>query len=112
MGHIEDRWWWRPLPDGTKVGRDRVGVGLRLRLRARYRDADGRHRAESFAQKKDAERFLVLVRADLLRGSYVDPGPSGATCAPTPSCGQRRSRYRTRPAAAMTVSYGTGSCLS
>ncbi len=73
MGHIEDR-WWRALPDGSKIGRDRCGVGLRWR--ARYRDGDGRHRAQSFARKKDAERFLALVRADLLRGSYVDPGLS------------------------------------
>ena len=35
-----------------------------------------RHRAQSFARKRDAERFLALVRADLLRGSYVDPGLS------------------------------------
>jgi hypothetical protein len=73
MGHIEDR-WWRALPDGSKIGRERVGVGLRWR--ARYRDADGRHRAQSFARKGDAERFLALVRGDLLRGSYVDPGLS------------------------------------
>lgn len=73
MGHIEDR-WWRALPDGGRVGRDRVGVGLRWR--ARYRDADGRQRAQSFARKKDAQRFLALAGADLLRGSYVDPGLS------------------------------------
>jgi len=37
MGHIEDR-WWRALPDGGRIGRDRCGVGLRWR--ARYRDVD------------------------------------------------------------------------
>jgi len=53
---------------------DRCGVGLRWR--ARFRDADGRHRAQSFARNRDAERFLALVQADLLRGSYVGPGLS------------------------------------
>jgi integrase len=73
MGHVEDR-WWRVLPDGTRQARERAGVGLRWR--ARYRDAEGGHRAKSFARKKDADRFLALVTADLLRGSYVDPGLS------------------------------------
>ena len=76
MGHVEDR-WWRVMPDGSRVGRDRVGV--MLRWWAWYRDADGRHRSESFTRMKDAERFLVLVRADLQRGSYVDPGLSRRT---------------------------------
>ena len=74
MGHVEDR-WWRALPDGSRVPRDRQGVGLRWR--GRYRDADGQHRARSFARKKDADRFLTpWYSADLLRGSYVDPGLS------------------------------------
>ena len=73
MGHVEDRWWWTGR-EATRVARDRCGVGLRWR--ARYRDADGAHRARPFALKKDALRFLILVRADLPRGSYVDPGLS------------------------------------
>jgi integrase len=38
--------------------------------------SEGRQRSRSFARKADALRFLTLVQADLLRGSYVDPGRS------------------------------------
>ena len=40
---------------------------------ARYRGPDGRERSRSFARKVDAERFLVQIQADLMRGAYVDP---------------------------------------
>lgn len=43
------------------------------RWRARYRDPSGRERARHFPRKVDAERFLTTVRADMLRGAYVDP---------------------------------------
>jgi hypothetical protein len=72
MGQVEDRWWSRM--NGKRVARERCGRGLRWR--ARYRDAEGRQRSRSFARKPDARRFLTLVQADLLRGSYVDPGRS------------------------------------
>jgi hypothetical protein len=72
MGSVEDRWWGTVL--GERVRRPRYGSGLRWR--ARYRDAEGRQRSRSFARKPDAVRFLTLVQADLLRGSYVDPGRS------------------------------------
>lgn len=72
MGQVEDRWWRRV--QGRRVPRQRCGRGLRWR--ARYRDADGRQRSRSFARKPDAVRFLALVQADLLRGSYIDPGRS------------------------------------
>lgn len=39
---------------------------------ARWRDPDGAQRKKSFAKKSDAERFLITVNADLLRGTYVD----------------------------------------
>jgi hypothetical protein len=39
---------------------------------ATRRIGSGRH---SFARKPDAVRFLTLVQADLLRGTYVDPDP-------------------------------------
>jgi hypothetical protein len=73
MAQVEDRWWTRM--QGKRVARERCGRGLRWR--ARYRDAEGRQRSRSFARKPDALRFLTLVQADLLRGSYVDPGRSG-----------------------------------
>lgn len=43
------------------------------RWRARYRDADDREHARHFARKADAELWLAQVRADQLRGTYVDP---------------------------------------
>ena len=54
--------------------RPRSGRGLRWR--ARYRDAEGRQRSRSFARRPDAVRFLAWVQADLLRGTYIDPGRS------------------------------------
>lgn len=72
MGQVEDRWW--STAGGVRVARDRCGRGLRWR--ARYRDGEGRQRSRSFALKAEAVRFLALVQADLLRGSYLDPGRS------------------------------------
>lgn len=72
MGAIEDRWWISR--EGGRLPRERCGRGLRWR--ARYRDAEGRQRSRSFARKVDAVRFLTLVQADLLRGTYLDPGRS------------------------------------
>lgn len=43
------------------------------RWRARYRDPSGRERAKHFAKKADAERWLALVTADVVRGTWVDP---------------------------------------
>lgn len=72
MGTVEDRWW--NTVQGERRPRERCGRGLRWR--ARHRDAEGRQRSRSFARKPDAVRFLTLVQADLLRGSYIDPGRS------------------------------------
>jgi hypothetical protein len=72
MGQVEDRWW--STVGGVRVARERCGRGLRWR--ARYRDGEGRQRSRSFAIKAEAVRFLALVQADLLRGSYLDPGRS------------------------------------
>jgi integrase len=43
------------------------------RWRARYKDADDREHARHFTRKADAELWLAQVRADQLRGTYVDP---------------------------------------
>lgn len=69
MAHVEDR--WEKQTDGVRVRTTRYGKGRRWR--ARYTDADGRERSQTFARKGDAEKFLVTVTADVLRGSYVDP---------------------------------------
>lgn len=75
MGTLEDRWW--AAKAGGRVPRARSGRGLRWR--ARYRHAEGRQRSRSFGSKPDAVRFLTLVQADLLRGTYIDPGRSRTT---------------------------------
>lgn len=46
-----------------------------------YRDPSGRQRTRSFARKVDAQRFLTMVEADLLRGAYVDPDAGKVTFA-------------------------------
>ena len=43
------------------------------RWQVRYVDPSGRERARNFPRRVDAERFLVTVEADKLRGDWVDP---------------------------------------
>jgi integrase len=43
------------------------------RWQARYRDPSGRERARNFTRKVDAERFLIGVESDKLRGRWIDP---------------------------------------
>lgn len=40
---------------------------------ARYRDPSGRERSQHFARKADAERWLATMRADVVRGQWIDP---------------------------------------
>ncbi len=40
---------------------------------ARYRDPSGRERSQHFARKVDAERWLATMRADVVRGQWIDP---------------------------------------
>jgi hypothetical protein len=69
MGHVEDRWY--VTRDGVKLPTARHGTGKRYRVRY---VADGRERSGgSFDRKTDADRRLVELRADLLRGQWVDP---------------------------------------
>ena len=53
-----------------KVPTARHGTGSRWG--ARWRDAGGKQRMRSFDRKLDAENFLTGLRADLMRGSYID----------------------------------------
>jgi len=46
---------------------------------ARWRDPDSRQRKRSFPRKTDAERFMATVRADVLRGDYLDPAAGQVT---------------------------------
>ncbi len=43
------------------------------RWQVRYRDPSGTERARTFRRKTDAERFLVTVETDKLRGTWTDP---------------------------------------
>ena len=43
------------------------------RWQARYRDPTGRERARNFTRKADAERFLVQIESEKLRGQWIDP---------------------------------------
>jgi integrase len=46
---------------------------------ARWRDADGKQHSRSFDRKLDAQRFLTGIKADLIRGSYIDPAAGKIT---------------------------------
>ncbi|MBH5131179.1 site-specific integrase [Streptomyces sp. NPDC005395] len=75
-GHVQDRWY--KVETGTdgktvKVKTDRFGVGLRYR--ARYVGPDGSEKSKSFPdrKKREAERWLTNIEADMSRGHYIDP---------------------------------------
>ncbi|MFI6662729.1 tyrosine-type recombinase/integrase [Streptomyces sp. NPDC050523] len=75
-GHIQDRWYKTETgSDGKprKVKTDRHGVGLRYR--ARYIGPDGTEKSKSFPdrKKREAERWLANIEADMSRGQYIDP---------------------------------------
>lgn len=43
------------------------------RWRARYRTPNGVERSRTFERRSDAERFLVGISADIIRGDWTDP---------------------------------------
>lgn len=66
MGHVKDRWFSK-----SKQPTDRYGKGLRWQIKYRV---DGKERdGGSYAVKAVAERKLVELEANLLRGIWVDP---------------------------------------
>jgi len=56
-------------------------AGGQVSWRARWTDPAGRERSRTFARKVDAERFLVGVEGDMLRGQYVDLSAGRTTVA-------------------------------
>jgi len=40
---------------------------------ARWRDPNGKQRKRSFRKRIEADRFIKIMEADMLRGNYVDP---------------------------------------
>lgn len=80
MASIEDRWLKAVTgADGRsrKVKTERHGNGKRYRVH--WLDPDGRHRSKSFDRKQDAERFKSVTKADMLRGTYIDPEAGAVT---------------------------------
>ncbi|MFE0729932.1 tyrosine-type recombinase/integrase [Streptomyces antibioticus] len=81
-GHIQDRWYKTEAGADGKLSRtptDRHGVGLRYR--ARYIGPDGSEKSKSFPdrKKRDAERWLANIEADMSRGDYVAPDAGKVT---------------------------------
>lgn len=76
MADIDDR-WYSTGPDGECKPAARHGTGKRWA--ARWRDDSGKQRMRSFDRKLDADSFLAGLRADQLRGSYVDPKRGNVT---------------------------------
>jgi integrase len=81
-GHIQDRWYKTTTgPDGksVRVKTERHGTGLRYR--ARYVGPDGTEKSKSFPdrKKREAERWLERIAADMATGHYVDPGAAKVT---------------------------------
>src|SRR5829696_7679098 len=77
MAHVQDL--WEKTVSGRRVRTSRYGQGNRWQ--ARYLDPDGRERTRTFERKQDAERFVVTMGADVLRGAYVDPNAGKVTFA-------------------------------
>jgi len=77
MAHVQDL--WEKTVTGRRVRTSRYGQGNRWQ--ARYLDPDGRERTRTFERKQDAERFVVTMGADVLRGAYVDPNAGKVTFA-------------------------------
>jgi len=82
-GHVSDRWHLKrppkrgePACEHRKIPTAKHGTGRRWQVE--YADPDGKLHYPCFDRQDDADNFLVKVRADMLRGTYRDPG-SGQT---------------------------------
>src|SRR5919108_2308348 len=53
----------------------------KISYRARYRDPSGRQRVKTFRRKLDAEKYLALIEAAKLRGTWTDPAHGKTTLA-------------------------------
>lgn len=80
---VTDRWHKsRPQPDERRCEHNKVPTadhGRGKRWLARWRDANGEQRKRGFDKKAEAEAQLATVRADLLRGVYIDPAAGRVT---------------------------------
>ncbi len=65
------------------------------RWQVRYRDPTGSERARNFRRKSDAEKFLVTIEADKVRGTWTDPRLGRTTVAEwVPTWGASRVHLR------------------
>ncbi|MFC9925420.1 tyrosine-type recombinase/integrase [Streptomyces sp. NPDC127190] len=81
-GHVQDRWYkTEPGPDGKPVRGKTERYGTGMRYRARYIGPDGTEKSKSFPdrKKREAERWLDRIEADMATGHYVDPGAAKVT---------------------------------
>ncbi|WP_084124948.1 site-specific integrase [Demequina sp. NBRC 110054] len=69
------------------------------RFRARYTGPDGRSRSapSTFATKSEADRWLTLIRAELLRGSWTAPEAANITLADYTTAWLRQRTPQLRP---------------
>lgn len=90
MGHVEDRWYTKGRKPTSRHGKGK-------RYRVRYIVDGGERSGGSFDRKTDANRRLAELRADLLRGQWVDPTDQ------TIVCDYARLTMATRPHSARTA---------
>lgn len=84
---VDDLWYRSKKDENDKrIPSARHGRGKRYRVR--YTDANGEPKQPLFDKKKDADAFDAAVRADVSRGTYVDPAAGRLTF------GQYATRWR------------------
>jgi hypothetical protein len=76
---LQDRWRRKNRATGKLVPTALDGQGLRYP--AHFRDPSGREVTESFALKRDANRWLDEQTSQILRGAYVHPETARTTVA-------------------------------
>jgi integrase len=83
-GHVSDRWHLKRKPrrgeptcEHRKVPTAKHGRGLRWQVE--YADPDGAMHYPCFSTQEQADAFLTKVKADMLRGTYRDPGSGQVT---------------------------------
>ena len=69
------------------------------RWEVRYRDPEGKQRARLFDRKVEAERFIATTTADMVRGTYIDPGAGQRTFGDYAAQWQACQVHRATPAA-------------
>ena len=62
-----------PLPGPSVSIEPRINRSGQRRYEVRLRGPDGREQSRTFRTKKEAEHFQATQRADLARGSWIDP---------------------------------------